>query len=404
MAIPRIGGPGLPLNLNGAFGSQLPLTGSQTASSNLFQPVNATNAVNLPAGQVQIIPAGTFYVSPGPVTALQWLDPVSQFWRTVGATPYAGGFDVDSDGGNYRLANLSGCPLGAIITNAGSGYTNGIGATATGLTITPSAGGSVWVPVVGGAINTTVTITAGGTNYSFPPLLVISAPPPGGIQATATCTVSAGAINAVTVTCQGAGYVTAPTILVIPDFRDTTGSGAVLTVNATLVGSGSLLAMYPSGAANTAFAAGVGGHGVPVTTAPTFTFAPASTTAATAIMNFVVTAFTVTSGGAAYTPATQAANAALLVALGATTGANIAARAANTATLNDTLLTWARPAWASAGTSAGAVVDTNKVIVDPGFGMQAAPAVCVIGSSSTTTAAATATVGGVADTSFVQPF
>lgn len=403
MAIPRIGGLGLPLNLNGAFGSQLPLSGSQTASSNLFQPVNATNAINLAAGECVVMPAGTFYISPGAVTAIQWLDPVSQFWRTVGATSYAGGFNLDSDGGNLRLANLSGCPIGALITNAGTGYTNGIGTAATGLTITPSAGGSVWVPVVGGAINSTITITTAGTNYSFPPLLIISAPPAGGIQATATCTVSAGAINAVTVTNQGAGYVTAPTVLVINDFRDNAGSGAVLTVNTTLVGSGALTAMYPSGAANSAFNAGVGGHGTPQTAAPTFTFAPASTTAATAVMCFSVTAFTVTAGGAAYTPAT-AANAALAVALGGETGANIAARAANTAgPIADTLLSWARPAWAQLGTSANVVQNTNQTLIDPGFGMQAAPAVAVIGSTGTG-AAATAAVGGVSDVSWVQPF
>ena len=56
------------------------------------------------------------------------------------------------NGGNFRLANLTGTPVGALITNAGSGSTNGIGTAATGLTITPSAGGSVWVPVVGGKI------------------------------------------------------------------------------------------------------------------------------------------------------------------------------------------------------------------------------------------------------------
>ena len=70
MALPRIGGGGFPLNLNGAFASQLPLPGPQTASAAQFTAgaVQASNAVTLPSGGVFMLPAGTFYVSPGPVT------------------------------------------------------------------------------------------------------------------------------------------------------------------------------------------------------------------------------------------------------------------------------------------------------------------------------------------------
>jgi hypothetical protein len=401
MALPRIGGLGLPLNLQGAFGSQVPTPGvAATASSSQFNVAGASNAVTLPAGCVQMLPAGTYYVEPGPVTSLQFLDPASVQWRTINATPLAGGFYVESDGGNYRLANLSGCPIGALITNAGAGYTNGVGAAATGLVITPSAGGSVWVPVVGGAINSTVTITAGGSSYSFPPLLVFSAPPPGGIQATGVCTVSAGAINSVTVTNQGAGYVTAPTITLYNDFRDTTGNGGVLTVNATLVGSGSLLAMYPSSAQNAAFAAGVGGHGTALTAVPTFTFAPASTTAATAVMNFCLTGFTVTAAGAAYGAGT--------FGLQTVSGLVAGAAAANTAgPISHTGLTVPRPGLITGTLSGGGIATAGSVVTDPGFGFQAVPALTVASAGTTvatTIAQAAATVGGIADTSWVQPF
>ena len=170
MAIPRIGGVGIPLNLTGAIGGPLPQGTS-------FAPTKGSNAITLSASEVFALPAGTYLIAAGPYTSIQFLDPVENNWRTINAANSLMPITVDSDGGNYRLANLTGTPIGALITNSGSAYTNGIGTTATGLTVTISAGSSKWVPVVGGAINSTITITAGGTGYLFPPILVIDTPP-----------------------------------------------------------------------------------------------------------------------------------------------------------------------------------------------------------------------------------
>src|SRR5260221_11071407 len=115
MSLPRLGGPGVPLNLTGAFGS-LPPT-----APGVFSGAAPETALTLPAGGVFIVPAGTYYVEPGQVTSLQFLDPVTQIWRTINSTPNAGGFNIDSDGGNIRLANLTGCAIGALITNSGTG-------------------------------------------------------------------------------------------------------------------------------------------------------------------------------------------------------------------------------------------------------------------------------------------
>ena len=62
----------------------------------------------------------------------------------------------------------------------------------------------------------TLTIANGGSGYSSAPTLTIEAPPldSGGVQATATCTVNAGAINTVTITNSGSGYDTAPTVTI----------------------------------------------------------------------------------------------------------------------------------------------------------------------------------------------
>jgi hypothetical protein len=363
MAFPRIGGRGIPLSLS----DQL------------------TNAITLPAGQTYVIPSGTFYITPGPYTSIQWLDPVSETWRTVNG--YSGMQVIDGDNYNWRLANLTGTPVGALITNAGTGLTNGFGT----VVVTPSAGGSTWQSIVGGAVNATVTITTAGTGYNFPPNLQFSTPPisgVGGIQATGICAVTGGAITSVTVTNQGAGYTVPPTITVTPDPRDTLAQGAVLTT--TLVGSGQLTALVLTG------------QGTPLTAAPTFTFNPASTIVAMAVMNFVVTGFTATTagaGGGASQPFEVVFPPKLLAYVN---------RAANTAgPIADNNLTFPRAAWISGTTTAGgAITATGSVITDWGFGFQAVPEGYVLAGGTglfTTAPLATATVGGVTDTSFIQP-
>ena len=248
---------------------------------------NPTSAINLPSGGTYVIPSGQYQLLLGAYTFLQWFDPITNLWRVFSGPTQSDSTVISSDGFNYRLANLTGTVVGASVTNAGSGYTNGIypPAAQLGTAAAPSVtfaagGGSVLARgtvIVGGAINTTVTITAGGTNYTLPPTLVVSNPPAGGVPATATCTISGGAINAVTVTNQGAGYTTAPTITVVNQSLDTTGSGAILTVNATLAGSGGITAIT------------VPQNGVGMTSVPAITFSPASSSAATAIMCFTIT-------------------------------------------------------------------------------------------------------------------
>ncbi|HEX8782750.1 MAG TPA: hypothetical protein VF764_05230, partial [Steroidobacteraceae bacterium] len=208
--------------------------------------------------------------------------------------------------------------------NSGTAVTIQNGITTPGnttLTVTPSAGGSTWNTIVGGAVNTTISFSgsvfqsqggilspfggtgtpltaSAGTNYTRPPIIMFTAPPNQGAQPcvlpTATCTISGGAINAVTVVNQGAGLLGLPGIVVVPQPGDTTGGGALLgwlLANATQVGSGTILAMWPSY------------NGTAVSAVPTFTFSPASTTAVTAIMNWSVTSITNTTPGVGYTNA-----------------------------------------------------------------------------------------------------
>src|SRR5580658_10175023 len=154
---------------------------------------DASNQYSLAAGGVKLIGsgghAGWYAVNLGLYTTLQQYDPIAQFWRTVGGGDISGSVKYFfSDGVNYRVANQTGCAVGALITNAGSGYTSAP-------VVTASAGSSLWRAIVGGAVNTTITVTNAGTGYTYAPLVVIQAPPPGGIQATAVAVLSGGTIS-----------------------------------------------------------------------------------------------------------------------------------------------------------------------------------------------------------------
>lgn len=285
---------------------------------------------------------GQYVLSLGLYSALQVYDPVLNFWRTV-MTGYPYNMTtVSSDGQNWRILNATGTPVAALITNNGTAYTNGfygflnsfnnsgVAVTIqngiltpgnTTLTVTPSAGGSTWNTIVGGAINSTISfagtvfqsqggilspfggtgtalVASAGTAYTRAPIIMFTAPPNQGAQPcilpTATCTISGGAINAVTVINQGAGLLGLPGIVVVNQPGDTTGGGALLgwlVGNSSQVGSGTLLALYPSF------------NGTALSAVPTFTFSPASTTAATAIMDWSVTSITNTTPGVGYTNA-----------------------------------------------------------------------------------------------------
>ena len=70
----------------------------------------------------------------------------------------------------------------------------------------------------------TLTVTYAGTGYTSPPTITITGD--NITQATATCTILAGAVNTVTITDAGSGYTTNPTVTV-------TGGGA--TEDASIV-------------------------------------------------------------------------------------------------------------------------------------------------------------------------
>lgn len=255
---------------------------------------NATNVIELAAGEVYtLLNAGWYYVKTGPYTTIQQFDPILGIWQTIGGGGTSGdeGY-VYSDGVNYRFANQTGCVIGALLTNGGSSYTSAP-------TVTASAGSSLWRAIVGGAVNTSVTVSAAGTGYTYPPIVVFSAPPAGGIQADGYCTLSGSTVSTVTVTDQGAGYASPPTISFINDPREgvnnvAQGSGAAAV--ATLTGANTITGLLCID------------HGTGTQTSlPTLSFSGGggSSAAATAIMCWTITAYNVsatTAGSGYFTP------------------------------------------------------------------------------------------------------
>lgn len=359
----------------------------------------AGSLIALGSGQLYMIPSGQYLVAPGPYTFLQYFDPVTQVWMNAQNAFNAAPTMVSSDGSNFRLANLTGTVVGGVITNAGSGYTDGIyypsnypinnpnavaqAGTAAAPSVTFAAGGGSILAqgnlVVGGAINTTIAITSAGSGYTRAPTVIIDPPPAGGVRATAVCTISGGAINAVTVTNQGAGYTAAPNVTVVNAPDDTTGTGGALTVNSALVGSGTITAIT------------MANNGAGMTSVPAISFAPASTAAATAIMCLTSTA--VTSTGA-----TNLANGSVVrLHSGRTAGSPTLTNPAISTGFFDP-----RPGFCAPATAAGA-----QTIIDGGLHQTAVTPIMTNNSNGTISAATTYgtnTVGGVNDTSVLLPW
>lgn len=247
--------------------------------------------VSLAPGETMLVPRGIWLLNPGGYCVVQVLDPVSGVWR-MNSTARVGPTTVSSDGNNVRVANLTGCALGAIVTTAGSAYVQG------STTVTPSAGNSTWQPVVGGLISTTVSITAAGAGYGVAPLVFFPPPPYPGVQATGVAVISSGTVSSITVLNQGAGYTTAPVPQIVPNPTDPNLASGSITSNATatttLVGAGTLAAVLCTN------------PGVSFSTVPSLTIAGAGTSAAATIVPmWTLTGASITSGGAGFSANTE---------------------------------------------------------------------------------------------------
>jgi hypothetical protein len=346
------------------------------------------NELVLQAGATWTIPAGNFVLtSVLGLLSLQEYDAITNTWRPVGGTPVIGDF-VRSEGNNFRIANQSGCAVGGFVTAKGSGYTSAP-------SVVPTAGASKWAAIIGGAV-TSVAVTNGGSGYIYPPLVFFDAPAgtanagivttagqnaQPGFPATATATLTAGAVSSITVTDQGAGFASIPNVYLINDPRDATGSGA--TAAAVIGGAGQLTGVVCID------------HGNAVTSLPTLTISGGggSAGAATVVANFAVTGITVSGGGTGFATSSSALIQPLPPALAAAAWTN--------PTMETNLVLQRLANLIIPTTGGGALTATGAA----GFGgaYAAAPTAAAIAGSTLITGSPTVTfaVGGITDTLIV---
>ena len=172
-----------------------------------------------------------------------------------------------------------------IVDNPGSGYTQP--PTVVFDTATAASASSVVArsdQVAG------ITLVAGGSGYVTPVTVTIGAPAAGGVQATATATVSNGVITGVTITNQGSGYSSSnpPAITFSGTGGTGTGAAAVAVIGSKV--SGLQVTAGGSGYVTAPTVALVGGGG-------------RDAAARAFITNGVVTSLQVTNPGTGYTSA-----------------------------------------------------------------------------------------------------
>src|SRR5438445_4921380 len=135
------------------------------------QPNEGGGVIALASGGIWYPPSGEWLIQTGTNTAVQWWDPIANFWRNQISASNTGDYFA-TDGYNYRLLNITGIVTVASFT-AGSGGTNGIGFTATGAAVTIGASNTVGgaqataYAIVGGSV-AAPTITHAGSGFLVP--------------------------------------------------------------------------------------------------------------------------------------------------------------------------------------------------------------------------------------------
>jgi hypothetical protein len=378
----RISGPGV----------GLPLPTNLYPTDLYDAPLDLGNAyIGLPPGEAVVLPAGEWIVEPGSVSELQYLDPITGTWRGIAAVR-GQQQTVNSDGFTRRIANLTGCPVGAVVAGGGTLYSQ---ATAS---IAANLGGSVWQAVVGGSL-TVSTIINPGAGFTIRPLVLIPDPPSvsangvGGVPAIATCTLANATVTAVALSNVGAGY-TAATIsaLLVPSpFDPNLGSITNGTVLFTLTNSGLITAALCTN------------NGAPLATlsALTLTASGGAGTGATitpVILQTVLSGGVVAGGGGWGLVALPA----LITTVGGLP-ASVSAAVIGNPTVE---FTGYRPRQlVASGTCNSGGTITAVVIQDPGL-FVGTPSVVIVpggGTLTTTLASVTLVMGSTIDTVFLQP-
>ncbi len=292
--------------------------------------------------------------------------------------------------GTFTRATATVTTLRAVtITNAGAGYTTAPAVTFTG---TPTSG-TAWTATATISAGKVTAITISGTGvYATAPTLAIAAP--ANVRATAVATISQGKLTGFMITNAGAGYTTAPVVtLSAGPVAGTQAAGTITVTNGAV--SGITLTNA--------------GRGYSPTTPPTVTVPAPLTgggtqaTATTTVANGRITGLTITAGGSGYTSTPTVTFSAPTAGTQATATATYSAGAVTAVTMTSAgsgydptaavpAITIAAPT--GGGTPATAIatvangVLTGFTITNPGSGYASPPTVTV--SAPTPSVAATA--------------
>ena len=345
--------------------------------------VVGTTELVLQGGQAVVLPPGVWLINPGKVSMVQIKDPVTTVWRPLNTSQAAKA--IESDGVNFRVWNPTGFPVGAVVTNAGTGYTSAP-------TVAANIGGSTWSAVVGGGVSALNLTSGGGVGYTYPPLVNIAAPPAGGVPATALALVSGGVIRSFTMVDNGAGYGTsAPEVAIVPHPLDT-GPTTAARATAQLSFVGQITAVLCTGQGTD-----------PLNIHPTlaFTGGGGSNVTATAVMAYGISAITLVdgSGFGGLTRVGLTSVGGFLEAF--SSGRTPAASAQNPTMSVDMFVPRKIDGTTSVGALGAASVGLASGIVDPGL-FQVAPTIVTVPNGGTAPTA-TITCGPVDDIVIIQP-
>ena len=363
-------------------------------------PSAATNRGSLGPGGDFIIPPGTWLISPGQYSQVQALDPMSNTWFPYCAQILNEPIQVNSDGTNFRVYNPTGFPIGAIVNSSGSGYTSTP-------TVAAGTGGSTWLAIVGGAISAiNINTASSGVGYAVPPLVGIAAPPTPGVQATAVCAISGGLITGFTIINPGAGYTSAPAVIVAPQNTDTNffPPSTTTTFTATKNALATAVVSYV-GMVTAVLLTNEGANVLNAAPALTFSGGGGSGAAATAVMAFTVTGLTVTTAGSGYafpgTGITTIGGSLLGTTSGTAAATNSVALGVNLLVPRQAQIT--ATAGSGTGVQVGVIIDGGLFQTPPTPIAFPGPFAIGVGSAPQAAAAFGITVGGVNDTLFVTP-
>lgn len=351
----------------------------------------ATNKLGLAPGNSLVPPAGDWYIGGGNYCVLQYLDPVNNTWTTSPDEAWGGSIRfVKSDGFTVRVANMTACPIGAVVIASGTGCVQG------STTVTPTTGNSTWAAIVGGQVSIT-TVTNAGSGYGVAPLVFIPSPAPpstnansiGGLAASGYATISSGTVSGVTLLNPGAGYTGKSVNIAIlpspfdPNLTSTTAIVAA-TVTATVVGSGMVTGVLCTNS------------GSPVTTIANLTLTPGgsgSSVSVVPIMMSTVTAMSVTTAGAGYSTNTML-----------TTIGGVPSASGTYTDQNSALTAWRpRPAQIALTQIANTCVSGISAIYDGGLFTGTALPLVIAGVGASVAAVVTITQSSVNDYVILQP-